>query len=284
MMLTQDIIARLQHVRFVTPSKKRGQHKGSHVSLQYGSSLDFSDFRTYTPGDDVRQIDWHVYGRTQKHYIKRFLDEQELRIHVVLDTSLSMRDEAKWLFARQLVVALGCITLSHDDHFSYSYVGQGIPFRAKGSRFRHRLNEQVAQVVAQSNEPFTTTAHKALPKDRTVLFIITDGLEAMSQWEQFFQHVHRSAKDIRLLVIGTDDEQQPKLRGDVALRDIETNEHVQVSLTDEQARSYTARYNAHREQLSELCRRHQIGSLFLTVEQGITQAIFQTMRQARWVM
>ena len=62
-----------------TKSKIRGHHKGSHRSQRFGASLDFSDFREYYPGDDVRQIDWNVFARTDKYFIKRFLDEQEAK-------------------------------------------------------------------------------------------------------------------------------------------------------------------------------------------------------------
>ena len=72
----------------------RGQHKGSHRSQRFGASLDFSDFREYHPGDDVRQIDWNVFARTDKYFIKRFLDEQEMRVHILLDTTKSMSEKA----------------------------------------------------------------------------------------------------------------------------------------------------------------------------------------------
>lgn len=70
-------------------------------------SLDFSDFREYTLGDDVRQVDWNVYARTEKYYIKRFLDEQEMRVHILLDATRSMGEEKNGFLRGKLQLPLG---------------------------------------------------------------------------------------------------------------------------------------------------------------------------------
>ena len=85
-----EIFKKLMNVRIASKSKIRGHHKGSHRSHKAGASMDFSDYRAYHLGDDVRQIDWNVYARSEKYYIKRYLDEQEMRIQIVLDGTKSM--------------------------------------------------------------------------------------------------------------------------------------------------------------------------------------------------
>lgn len=73
--LPEDWVVRLGRYSIGTKSKIRGHHKGSSHSRRFGASMDFSDFREYHPGDDVRHIDWNVFARTERVYIKRFLDE-----------------------------------------------------------------------------------------------------------------------------------------------------------------------------------------------------------------
>ena len=85
LLLQQEWLKKISGCKLATKSKLRGQHKGSHRSNRFGSSMDFSDFREYHLGDDVRQVDWNVYARTEKYFIKRFLDEQEMRVHILLD-------------------------------------------------------------------------------------------------------------------------------------------------------------------------------------------------------
>src|SRR5690606_27262037 len=106
----QTYLNRLQKLKINVKTKKRGIHKGLRRSGKFGSSLEFSDFRQYQPGDDVRQIDWNVYGRTQKYYIKRYLDEQDISVAIYFDVSSSMRFiPSKWEMAKTLAASLGYV-------------------------------------------------------------------------------------------------------------------------------------------------------------------------------
>ena len=115
-----NLTKRLALLSIVSKSGRLGQQKGTHRSKKLGASLDFSDYREYHPGDDLRHIDWNVYARTEKPFIKRFLDEQEMRIHILLDPTKSMGADGKWDYARQLSIALGHIALTSGDTVSFS--------------------------------------------------------------------------------------------------------------------------------------------------------------------
>ena len=87
---TPDFLARLEHLRIKTRREFEGLGKGTHLSPRRGSSLEFSDFRHYALGDDFRFIDWGLYGRTDKLYIKLFKEEEDLLTYIFLDASASM--------------------------------------------------------------------------------------------------------------------------------------------------------------------------------------------------
>lgn len=129
-----QLAKRLSPLSIVSRSRRLGHHKGTHRSRKTGSSLDFSDFREYHPGDDLRHIDWNVYARTEKPFIKQFLDEQEMRVHILLDPTKSMGIEGKWDIARQLAIALSHIALKSGDTVSFSTYSddQKIFFGEKG--------------------------------------------------------------------------------------------------------------------------------------------------------
>lgn len=82
-----QFLAQLKRHRITGKRLKSGHHKGSRLATNHGSSLEFSDYQMYELGDDVRQIDWNVYARTEKVYIKRYLDEREIKVHIYLDSS-----------------------------------------------------------------------------------------------------------------------------------------------------------------------------------------------------
>ncbi|GAB0167395.1 DUF58 domain-containing protein [Lysinibacillus sp. CTST325] len=286
LLLPEDWLAKINRFQVATASKLRGQHKGSHRSQRFGASLDFSDFREYHLGDDVRQVDWNVFARTDKYFIKRFLDEQEMRVHILLDTTKSMGDQAKWTFARQIVASLGLMVLGRDDRLSFSFLQDDVkpPFRRKGAMYRRAFLQVVTEIEqATYTNSFAQGAFKALPKDSTVLFIVTDGLEPIEEWEQLLKRLPRFAGDVRILQIVTQEEIAPEYTGDVRLLDCETGRDVNVTMSSKVLDTYRARRLLHEEEFEAICRRFGVRQLQLKVEDGLQHAIFQQLLKAHWI-
>jgi len=286
LLLPEDWLAKISRFQVATASKLRGQHKGSHRSQRFGASLDFSDFREYHLGDDVRQVDWNVFARTDKYFIKRFLDEQEMRVHILLDTTKSMGDHEKWTFARQIVASLGLMVLGRDDRLSFSFVQDEVkpPFRRKGAMYRRAFLQVVTEIEeATYTNSFAQGALKALPKDSTVLFIVTDGLEPIEEWEQLLKRLPRFAGDVRILQIVTQEEISPEYNGDVRLLDRETGRDVNVTMSSRVLDTYKARRLLHEEEFEAICRRFGVRQLQLKVEDGLQHAIFQQLLKAHWI-
>ncbi|MGY3186051.1 DUF58 domain-containing protein [Lysinibacillus sp. TE18511] len=286
LLLPEDWLAKISRFQVATASKLRGQHKGSHRSQRFGASLDFSDFREYHLGDDVRQVDWNVFARTDKYFIKRFLDEQEMRVHILLDTTKSMGEQTKWTFARQIVASLGLMVLGRDDRLSFSFIQDDVkpPFRRKGAMYRRAFLQVVTEIEeAAYTSSFAQGALKVLPKDSTVLFIITDGLEPIEEWEQLLKRLPRFAGDVRILQIATQEEISPEYTGDVRLLDRETGRDVNVTMSSKVLDTYLARRLLHEEEFEAICRRFGVRKLQLKVEDGLQHAIFQQLLKAHWI-
>ncbi|MFJ8457927.1 DUF58 domain-containing protein [Lysinibacillus xylanilyticus] len=286
LLLPEDWLAKISRFQVATASKLRGQHKGSHRSQRFGASLDFSDFREYHLGDDVRQVDWNVFARTDKYFIKRFLDEQEMRVHILLDTTKSMGEQAKWTFARQIVASLGLMVLGRDDRLSFSFIQDDVkpPFRRKGAMYRRAFLQVVTEIEeATYTSSFAQGALKVLPKDSTVLFIITDGLEPIEEWEQLLKRLPRFAGDVRILQIATQEEISPEYTGDVRLLDRETGRDVNVTMSSKVLDTYLARRLLHEEEFEAICRRFGVRKLQFKVEDGLQHAIFQQLLKAHWI-
>src|SRR5690242_15936656 len=121
-MLAESILRSLSGLQFVPPRRRPGTTTGERRSPRRGRSVTFVDYRNYTPGDDPRRVDWNIYARLERAYIKLYEDEQDLTVHVLLDASPSMqwRDEnapnsPKWERATQLAAAMCYIALSSGD-------------------------------------------------------------------------------------------------------------------------------------------------------------------------
>ncbi|WP_039862937.1 DUF58 domain-containing protein [Planococcus donghaensis] len=280
--LPADWGSRLSRYSIGTKAKIRGHHKGSHRSMRFGSSLDFSDFREYHPGDDVRHIDWNVYARTERVYIKRFLDEQEMRIHILLDSSKSMNN--KWLFAKQMVFSLGLMVLGSDDRLTVSAgLKEVIPFRKKGKSAKKLLEHFVSTMPEPQSLSFAKQASFQAAKDSTVLFIVSDGLEPLEEWNLFFRQAPAYAHDIRFIHMNTEEERVPSYKGDLRFIDEETQQVTSVTVTEEALRAYQKQSELHSKGLESLCRTYGIAYLPLRVEDGIEQVLFHQMIRKNWI-
>ncbi|PSL27707.1 uncharacterized protein DUF58 [Planomicrobium soli] len=250
--------------------------------MRFGSSLDFSDFREYHLGDDVRHIDWNVYARTDKVYIKRFLDEQEMRVHLLLDSSKSM--QRKWLFTKQLAFSLGMMVLSNDDRLTISAGQKEVaPFRKKGKSARKLFEHYISNLPEPAALSFAKLASFHAAKDSTVLFVLTDGLEPLEEWQHFFKQAPRYSHDIRFLHLLSEEERLPDFSGDLRFIDDETGEAINVTLTPNSSSSYQEKRELHEKGLEALCRKHGIHYLQVSIEEGIQHVLFQQMARKKWI-
>lgn len=277
---------RLGAFSILSRSGRLGHHKGTHRSRKTGSSLDFSDFREYHPGDDLRHIDWNVYARTDKPFIKQFLDEQEMRIHILLDPTRSMGAEEKWDYARQLAVALGYIALKSGDTLSFSTWSdeQDYFFRRKGAAHRVSLTKFVSAIDSPgSTSNFTDHVLKHIPKAVTVLFIITDGLEVAEKWEHLFKRLPGICRDIRIVTVHSKPEEAPDYEGDVRFVDIESGDGVEVTVTSRSVGDYLKQKAVHEANVSALARKYGISILRCEVADGVMETVTKKMRHAAWI-
>ncbi|TAA72145.1 DUF58 domain-containing protein [Planococcus salinarum] len=280
--LPEGWISRLGRYSIGTQSKIRGHHKGSSRSRRFGSSMDFSDFREYHPGDDVRHIDWNVYARTEKVYIKRFLDEQEMRIHIMIDGSKSM--QSKWLFTKQLAFSLGTIVLMNDDKLTMS-LGEGKyrPFRQKGNSAQKKFSHFLTSLPEPKETGFAELADFQQSKDSTVLFILSDALESLDKWQHFFHRASKYSKDIRFLHISNEQERKPLFQGDLRLVDDESAEAFNVTMTPWTAEAYNRQRSVHVAGLQSLCRRYGVHYMPVHIEDGIQRVIMHQLAKQNWI-
>ncbi len=116
---TPHFLTQLETLRLRTRKEFLGSHPGSYSSPRRGTSLEFADYRRYTPGDDLRYLDWGIYARTDRLYVKLFREEVDLFAYVFIDASASMgypSRELKFLPATHVALALSYVVLANHDH------------------------------------------------------------------------------------------------------------------------------------------------------------------------
>lgn len=277
---------RLSQFSIVAKTGRLGQQKGTHQSRKIGASLDFSDYREYHPGDDLRHIDWNVYARTEKPFIKRFLDEQEMRIHILLDPTKSMMVDGKWDYARQLTIAMGHIALNSGDTVSISSwsAQQKYFLRRKGFNQRVALTKFVSSLNPGGvTGGFAENAVRNLPKATTVLFIITDGLEDLEKWEHLFKRLPAVCREVRIVVVQSKEELNPTVEGDIRFIDVESESEVEVTVTRQSIDRFLTRKTTHFKKIFTLAKKYGISLVHSEVEEGVIDTVTKRFRLAGWI-
>ncbi len=259
-------------------TRRRGAHKGGRTANKFGTSLEFSDFRIYQPGDDVRQIDWNIYGRTQKHYIKRFLDEQELAVTIFLDASSSMQAiDSKWNRAKELAAAFSYIALTGEDRLSFIPVSSASYAKVsrKGSVYSKHVFFEILQLPKQEAAgTFTDSFQKNTLKHNQLVILITDGLEPLESFEELFRLLAAAKQEVKLIQLLSREELEPIYSGDLKLIDSESNESVNVTMNESILVKYQKQVQEHNFMLEALCRRFGFSYLLTTDDADLKNFLF----------
>src|SRR6186713_2543132 len=155
-LLSPQLLAQLERLGLMTRKIFRGRMKGERRSRRKGQSVEFADFRNYVPGDDLRFIDWNLFARLDRLFLKLFLEEEDLHFYCLIDASGSMGfgEPTKLLFAKQLAAALGFIGLCRADRVKIESLGTssrkpGPTLRGRSSLWR--MQEYLAGIEPGEN-------------------------------------------------------------------------------------------------------------------------------------
>ncbi|MBS7531057.1 DUF58 domain-containing protein [Hazenella sp. IB182353] len=285
-LLDPAFLIQLEQLSLAARKPIRGTRAGQRRSKLLGSSLDFADYRPYYPGDDLRQLDWSLYARSGKHFLKTFLDEQEMQVHLYLDCSRSMNhlNAQKGWRAKQLMATLGYLALQHGDTVQLFGVGDeqaGRLPRLQGKKNIFRLFEYLSSFsytgVSDFNEEFSRPHY--WPKRQGVSIIITDGFSA-SGYEQAFTYLQAAQQEVHILLIHTKDEAVPYLSGDLRLIDCESEASTDVAITPAMLERYHSTFRQYFDEMEHACFQRGITYLSVSMEQELEQMVFQIFRRA----
>jgi uncharacterized protein (DUF58 family) len=261
---TGEFLAQLERLALLSKRTFRGRVKGERKSPRKGMSVEFCDYRHYEVGDDLRYVDWNIFGRLDRLYVKLFVDEEDLCVHLLLDASASMDfgDPSKFRYGTRLAAALAFVGLVNLERVGVGVVrnrvGEGwSPSRGRNQFFPlldflgnlrpggpTRLNDSLSDFALRAREP-------------GLAVLISDLLDPAG-YEAGLRALQERRFDIHVLHLLAPEEMNPPFGGDLRLVDAETREIRELSLDGEAHRSYRQRLGSFLERAEGFCRANEI--------------------------
>lgn len=280
-------LRKLDRLTLLTRRALLGDMQGERRSPRRGSSVEFADFRPYTPGDDIRQIDWNLYARMEKFFLKLFVAEEELTIHLLVDNSRSMDwgDPNKLDYARRMAGAFGYIALSSLDRVTVSAFGVGeqrgatqLPgVRGKRGAFPLFQFLQHLPVSASGNLVAACQRYAQTARLPGPLLLCSDLMD--EGWRDALKALSSRPFEITVMHILAPQELEPQLDGDFRLLDSETGTPVEITADDDLLRRYQANLAAWRSEVEGYCNARGIIYFAADSSVSVEEFVLAQMRQ-----
>jgi len=280
-----DFLRKLERLHLIAKRLSWAAMKGEHAVSRKGFSLEFSDYRRYQPGDDLRYVDWNIYRRLDRLLVKVFTAEEEMNIYLLVDTSRSMAEGAplKLDYAKRVAAALGYIGLKNLDRVGGAGFAAALQKPLNLGRGRKQILHMfnfLNQLSAAGETHLHTAIHsftKLFPHPGFV--VIVSDLFDPAGWRRALEEL--TAKGHQVLVIHVVDEKElrPAPWGDVALVDVEGGRERKLFLDDDLVRRFQAELDSYFLEIESVCAGRHIDYLRTSTQVPFDEFVLKTLRQ-----
>jgi uncharacterized protein (DUF58 family) len=285
MLFPPDFLKQLEYLSIISKRVFRGRLLAQRRTRQLGAGIEFSDHREYSAGDDFRSLDWNVYARHGDLLLKRYEEEQDLHVYLMLDCSRSMGfgEGAKFDLARRLVAALAYVALADLDRVAVFAFAENIlvefPLCRGKARILPLLRFLEDVPVSGSDTNLRRAGQDLLARTkRTGLAIVVSDLFDRQGFDQGLDLLRFRQFDVNVIQIHDPREADPRLLGDVELVDIESDDIRQVTVTEKLMRNYRELFLGHQRNVKDYCRRHVFGCIQEPSTESFDQVMLRMMR------
>jgi uncharacterized protein (DUF58 family) len=286
-LIEPSLLRRLELLSLNSNRRFSASDTGERQSRRRGLSIEFSDFREYRPGDDLRYVDWKAYGRLEKLFLKLFLDEEDLRLHLLIDCSKSMsfgEPMSKWQYAQRATAAIGFVALHQNNRvdaaaFNTTLAGKVAPLRGDaGVPTFFRALEALPEPAGGTSFSDIVRQYSAgaPPAGMVIIFsdffdpTITAGLTSIAGRRH----------QVVLVQVLDRQETNPELSGDLSLVDSETGVAHEVTLSESDLDEYQVRLDSHRSELLGTARKYGMDFIPVITDEPLDNLVLHSLRGA----
>jgi uncharacterized protein (DUF58 family) len=269
MVIETDFVRSLDRLQIILKRRIYADKQGAHQASQGGEGLVFRDYKAYSPGDDFRHIDWKIFARTDKFFIRRFESERNLTVHILVDSSASMnfgsKGTTKFEYAAMVGLGFCYIALRNNEKFNLNTFTEHVTIfkPKKGAANLAYLFDYMGglRVEGKSNFLQSMEEYRKRITSKSFIVLISDFLYDLKEVEEIITRYHRS--QVFVIQVLDSEERDLQLQGDVILEDSETQDKLRTFVSARLKNTYQQKLEEHIAKLKDIC--EHSGASFISV-------------------
>ncbi len=284
-LLDPQFLARLEQLELVSRKIFLGRMKGERRSKKKGQSVEFADYRNYVVGDDLRHLDWNLYARLDRLFIRLFMEEEDLHFYILLDNSLSMDfgSPSKLHYAKQVAAALGFVGLVNMDRVVVEAFNDRLTQSLPALRGRRNLWQlmnflQKIEPAGPSDLRKSLRSFSIKCSGKGIVVLLTDLMDK-GGYEEALRYLVARQLDIYVIQILSQEEIEPEIVGDLRLVDVEDDDTAEITVSGPLLKRYKQNLAAYRAAIHEFCTRRGVSYIFTSNQVPFDRLVLNYLRQ-----
>ncbi len=283
MAIELDFLNELDRFQLALKKNVHSQYQGARETRKFGEGLVFKDFREYVPGDDIRFIDWKVYARTNKYYIKRFEEERNLTVHIVVDSSSSMNfgtgDHTKFEYASMIGLGFSYMAMSNNEKFNFNTFADELemvrPEKGRDQLMSIYDHLQKHEPEGESKFKDSLETYKKAITSKSMVVLISDFLYPVEEFREIMERYRKS--ELVVIQVLDPSEVDVNLQGDVILKDSEQDSQMRTFLSRRMVKQYKDKLHEHIAKLRNICEETQATFIPTTTDKPVFDVFYEVL-------
>ena len=280
-MIDQDFLRNLDKFNLIINKRINSKYFGSRPSHSQGRGSQLSDHRIYSQGDDFKLINWNIYAKTENLYIKRFEEEKNLTVHVIMDQSASMDygKPNKFKYASMLGVGFAYISIKQNEKFRFATFSKDINVFQSRKTLRHvgSMIDHLSGISLKGGSNFkeSMAGYKPFIRSKSLIIIISDFLFDPAELEEGLLRLGN--QEIKVIQLLDHTEKNINISGNVKLRDIETEETMNTYISQRLLSEYESSLSKHISEIRKVCLRMKADFYSINTRKSVFDAFYDIL-------
>ena len=284
-LLSGEFTSRLDALDIVSRKILQGKLQGERRSKRRGEGVEFADHRRYVVGDDLRFVDWNIYGRLDQLFLKLFLQEQDLTVHILLDVSGSVAGgtPSKEMFSKRLAAALAYVGVVNNNRVMLSAFADGVVAQTppmRGRQYLPQMAELLLTTEAEGRSDFDKACRQLAARrvGSGVMLVLSDFL-FKGGYTSGLRRLISGKYDLYVVQVFSPQELAPEITGDLRLVDVEDADEAEVTVSSALVKYYKRNLAAYCRELKSFCARRGAAYALTNAGESVEQLVLNYLRR-----